>query len=101
MESVVPIFILGTFAWLGYKVISSGGFKGAVLGGRIAETIGEIPLKNRGPGFHMLRVHKLEGGDIAFEVSSKAAFGFSVTGFSVPPSEAEVLVRLLQKASHA
>ena len=99
MDQAFPIIILVAFAWTAYKIFSGGGVKGALLGGRITETLGSLPLKSRGPGNHLVRIHRLEGDKVGVEITSKAAFGFSMTGFSLPATDVDALVKLLQQAS--
>ena len=93
------IFIVACFAWVAYRAISNGGFRGMILGGRIDKTVGEIPLQNRGPGKHVLRVHRPQNGNVAVEITSKAALGFHMTGFNLPKSDASKLAELLRDAN--
>ena len=91
--------IFGVIAvYLAYQVVSKGGFKGAILGSRISQTIGEIPLKTSGPIKRVVRVHKLENGNVAIEITSIALLAYSMTGFALTPTQSDQLIAHLNEA---
>ncbi len=83
-----------------YRVIIKGGLKGAVFGSRIKNTIGEISLSKNMASSRVLRIHKLENGKVAFELSSKAVLAFSMTGFTVNEKQVEQLIEYLNKTKN-
>ena len=82
-------------AYFIYQVVRKGGFKGAILGSKITQTLGEIALKESGFSKVYLRVHKLENGKVGIELTSKAPFGFSMNGFSLNQNQLDQLVLFL------
>jgi hypothetical protein len=99
--ALIPLAGFGYFAW---RYFQTGSLVGALLGGRIKETVGEVPIQARGFGSRVLRVQTLEptgGGplDVALVITSKAAFAASVTPFKLSQDEARKLALLLQRAA--
>jgi hypothetical protein len=98
---LIPLLILVFFGWRYFK---NGSLVGALLGGRLTDTIGEIALSSSGMTSRVLRVSlmaALEGApkDIAFAITSKAALGASVVPFKLSRTQALELVTLLQRAT--
>jgi hypothetical protein len=92
--------ILVSFVW---RYFTRGSLVGALLGGRITETIGEVQLSSSVMSSTVLKVSLLEpsgGGapDVAIAVTSKAPLGASVVPFKLSRSQAQELVALLQRA---
>jgi hypothetical protein len=97
----VPLLVLGFFAWRYFK---NGSLVGALLGGRVAETIGEVSLSSSGLTSRVLRVSLMEGPesepkDIALAITSKAALGASVVPVRLTHAQAVELLTLLQRAT--
>jgi hypothetical protein len=97
----IPLVVIGFFAW---RYFRSGSVVGALLGGRITDTIGEIELSSSGVSSRILKVSLLQpsnGGpqDVALAVTSKAPFGASVVPFKLSRAQAQELVTLLQRAT--
>jgi hypothetical protein len=97
----IPLLMLAFFAWRYFK---NGSLVGALLGGRLTETIGEISLPSSGFTSRVLRVSLMaapEGGakDVALAITSKAALGASVVPVKLSHAQALELLRLLQRAT--
>jgi hypothetical protein len=97
----IPLLVLAVFAWRYFKY---GGLVGALLGGRLTETIGEIALPSWDLSSRVLRVTLMatpEGGakDMAWAITSKAAFAASVVPFKLSHAQALELLTLLQRAT--
>jgi hypothetical protein len=97
----VPLLILAFFAWRYFK---NGSLVGALLGGRITETIGEVSLSSSGLASRVLRVSLLAApqgapNDIALAITSKAALGASVVPVKLSHVQALELLTLLQRAT--
>jgi hypothetical protein len=97
----IPLSILTFFAWRYFK---NGSLVGALLGGRVTETIGEISLSSSGFTSRVLRVSLMAAAegqpkDIALAITSKAALGASVVPFKLSRSQALELVSILQRAT--
>jgi hypothetical protein len=97
----IPLLILAFFAWRYFK---NGSLVGALLGGRLTETIGEISLSSSGLTSRVLRVSLMaapEGGpkDIALAITSKAALAASVVPIKLSHAQALELLTLLQRAT--
>ena len=98
---LIPLLILALFAWRYFK---NGGLVGALLGGRVAETIGEISLSTYGMTSRVLRVSLMaspEVGpkDIALAITSKAPLAASVVPVKLSHAQALELLALLQRAT--
>ena len=91
---VIPIIALFLFS----KLISTDSLKGAMLGSKISRTTGEIPIKTNGLTSQVVRIHKLENGNIGVEYTQKALYTFSVRGFALSPNQADQLMLYLQQA---
>lgn len=97
----IPLLILAFFSWRYFK---NGSLVGALLGGRVTETIGEISLSSSGLTSRVLRVSLMaapEGQpkDLALAITSKAAFGASVVPFKLSHAQALELMTILQRAT--
>jgi len=96
-----PLLILASFGW---RYLRNGSLVGALLGGRLTETVGEISLASSPMTSRVLRVSLMaapDGGpqDIGLAITSKVALGASVAPFKLSRREALELVTLLQRAS--
>ena len=97
MENIFPIVFFGIILYFLYQMFSKGGFKGAIFGSKVIETVGEINLKKVGITNQILRVHKLENGEVGIEHTTKAVLGFSMTGFTITQAQAEELISQLRQ----
>ena len=98
---LIPLALLGLFAW---RYVRNGSLVGALLGGRLADTIGELPISSSGLTSRVLRISLLDtpgGGphDIALAITSKAPFGASVVPVKLSHAQALELIALLQVAA--
>lgn len=96
----IPVVILAFFAW---RYFQRGSLIGALLGGRITDVIGEIPLSSSGINSLVLKVSLLAPSvgstpDIAVSLTSKAPFGASVVPFKLSQAQARELITLLERA---
>jgi hypothetical protein len=97
----VPMAIFAFFAWRYFRY---GSLVGALLGGKLTETIGEIPLSSQGLSSRVLRVSLMaaqpgETPELALAITSKAALGASVVPFKLSRTQALELISLLQRAT--
>ena len=104
IENVVPFAVLAILALFGWRYFKAGSLVGALLGGRIRETIGEITLDSGVASSRVLRVQTLEVGSepellVALAITSKAPFGASVVPIKLTRLQTLGLIALLQKAS--
>ena len=105
LDSAWPLLIpLAALAFFGWRYFKSGSVVGALLGGRLRETVGEIPLPTRGAGSRVIRVSTFEPNDggpleVALAIASKTPLSASVVPFKLSRDEARQLAVLLQKAA--
>jgi hypothetical protein len=92
----VPFVAIG--AYLLYRLVKHGGWRGMLYGSAVARTIGELKLARRMGASTTLRVHVLENGQIVLEHSSRALMAASINGTPLSTSEADTLISLLQQA---
>jgi hypothetical protein len=97
----ILVAVLGFFAW---RYFRSGSLVGALLGGRLTETIGEISLSSQALSSRVLRVSLMaarpgESPELALSITSKAALGASVVPFKLSHAQALELISLLQRAT--
>jgi hypothetical protein len=98
---LIPLAILGLFAW---RYFRNGSLVGALLGGRLTDTIGEVSISSSGLTSRVLRVSLLDTPrgrphDIALAITSKAPFGASVVPVKLSHAQALELIALLQMAA--
>lgn len=104
LQQIFPFVPLVIFAFFGWRYFKNGSLVGALLGGRLTETIGEISLSSSGLTSRVLRVSLMaapEGGpkDIALAITSKAKLGASVVPLKLSHAQALELLTLLQRAT--
>jgi hypothetical protein len=104
IENVLPFAVLAIFALFGWRYLKAGSLVGALLGGRIRDTVGEITLDSGVASSRTLKVHTLEvasGSEplIALAITSKAPFGASVVPIKLTRFQTLELISLLQRAS--
>jgi hypothetical protein len=97
---ILPIFFFIVITAFLYQIIKYRGIKGALLRGRITQTIGEIELSSPALTSRLLKIHILESSDykIGIEITSKAPFGISMIPISMTIEQAIELNRLLSHA---
>ena len=103
-DYIFPAFfllVLGTFL---FRFIRSGSLIGALLGGRISRTVGEITLSSSQFSSRVLQVHVMESASgekpfVALSIVSKAPLAASMVPIKLTGSQAQELTRLLQQAS--
>jgi hypothetical protein len=101
--SLFILILLGSFAW---KYFRAGSLVGAMLGGRVRETVGEIAL-GKSPGAMtsaVLRVHVVEprnGGEpfVGLAVTNRSLVGASMMPFRLTRDEAREAAELLRRAA--
>jgi hypothetical protein len=98
---VIFLAVLGFFAW---RLFRNGSLVGALLGGKLTETIGEISLSSQALSSRVLRVSLMaarpgESPELALSITSKAALGASVVPFKLSHAQALELISLLQRAT--
>ena len=92
----VPFVAIGAFIL--YRFIKYGGFRGALYGSTVTRTVGEVELTRSLGASTTLRVHVLENGQIILEQSSRALVAASVSGMPLTAAQADALISLLQQA---
>lgn len=98
---VIPVAILGYFAWRYFK---HGSLTGAMLGGRVSRTVGEVEISLSGFSSSVIRVGILETGpayapEVALTVVSKAMLGASMVPLKLSADQARQLAVLLNQAT--
>jgi hypothetical protein len=104
LNQIFPFIPLVVFAIFGWRYFRSGSLVGALLGGRLTETIGEISLSSQGISSRVLRVSLMaaplgQSPELALAITSKAAFGASVVPFKLTHPQALELISLLQRGT--
>jgi len=98
---LLPLAIVGVFAW---RFIRSGSLTGALLGGRISNTVGEVELRSSALTSRVLKVHVLETKSdvtpqVALAIVSKAPLAASMVPIKLSRDQARQLASLLEKAA--
>jgi hypothetical protein len=104
LNQIFPFLPLVVLAFFGWRYFRSGSLVGALLGGKLVETIGEISLSSQAMSSRVLRVSLMaalpgQSPELALAITSKAAFGASVVPFKLSHSQALELISLLQRAT--
>ena len=87
-----------------FRFIRHGSLTGALLGGHITQTVGEISLSKNGLSSRVLKIQKMEAAvgekpSVALSIVSKAPLGASMVPFKLTSAQAVELAKLLQIAS--
>jgi hypothetical protein len=97
---ILLLVIAGSFVW---RYLRSGSLTGALLGGKIESTIGEITLSRAGLSSSVLRIHVMrETGQsdpfLGLSVVSKAPLGASMVPVRLTRAQVQELQTMLQQA---
>jgi hypothetical protein len=89
-----------------FNLIRHKGLKGALFGGRIAETFGEVPGTKQGPVSVSLKVHAVASPDHptpdgGLELVARSFASYQMMPIRLQRAEAQELLRLLQAAIDA
>ena len=98
MDNMFYVVFGAVVVYMAYQVLSKGGFRGAIFGSRVLRTVGEISVERKGLISQVVRVHVLENGRAAMELTSKAPLSISMTGFTLSPVQTNQLASFLQQA---
>lgn len=82
-------------------VIRHGGFKGALFGAGIKNTVGEVLINNSRWTKFTIRIHNLDSAPdraVGVELVAKSAGSYHVTPVAMSKSETRNLIELLDKA---
>jgi hypothetical protein len=107
MDSLATVLFLAAFAmvagYFAYRVLKHGGFKAAMFGASIEQTIGEIAGERQGPVGMGLKVHALrrEGAErlVGIEIIAKSATSYQMMPITLSADQAQQLASLLQAAA--
>jgi hypothetical protein len=99
---VYVVFLL----FIGYffiRIIKYKGFRGALFGGEITKTFGEIELSRPGLLKTKLKIHRIKAdgkNDVGVEVISKSALSYRVYPVNLSREEASRLAELITRAAN-
>ena len=101
--TIVFVAIAGFFL---YRYLKAGSLIGAMLGGRVRETVGEAILASSRGSSTVLRVQLLEGSAgaepfVALSITRRAPLGASVTPLRLSLAQAREVGELLGRAGRA
>jgi hypothetical protein len=87
-----------------YQVIKKRGFKGAMFGAPIAQTVGELDLGKSGPMRTTLKLHRLESREpgapaVGIEVVNRSVLSYHMLPIRLTLEQASVLRELLSQAA--
>jgi len=95
----VFIAIIGTFL---FRVLKYGGFKAAMFGGRIENTLGEVIGTGRAMGKVKLKIHQLDRADedhaVAIELVATTIASYQMLPITLSAEATRELIGLLQEA---
>jgi len=95
-----PIFLLIAGYFL-YRIIRNKGLRGAMFGGIVSKTIGEIELAKKGMIRSKIKVHRIQSGGankIGIEVVHKGHLSYHMTPITLSREEAVRLTELIGRA---
>jgi len=101
--TVAVLGILGVFLW---RYLKAGSVVGALLGGRIRETVGETTLESSAVSSTVLRVQVLDVSTqaepvIALSITRKAILGASVMPLRLTRAQAREVGEMLGRAARS
>lgn len=102
-EYIIFVLVAAAIGSFVYKLIKHGGFKAAMFGARIQETLGQVS----GSGSKLVKlnvkVHSLDGAPdkvVGLEFVAITAGSFQMSPVSLSVDEAKNLVSLIQEAAN-
>jgi hypothetical protein len=103
-ENFFPLLPLAIFAFFGYRYFKNGSLVGALLGGRVGETLGEVALASGSFTSRVLKVQLLDDDNstdpsVILVLTSKAPLAASVAPIKMSRNDARTLAELLMRAS--
>jgi hypothetical protein len=107
MDSLATVLFLAAFAtvlgYFAYRVLRHGGFKAAMFGASIEQTVGEVAGERQGSVGVGLKVHALrrDGTEklVGLEVVAKSAASYQMLPITLSLDQAQQLASLLQAAT--
>ena len=97
------VVLASALLFIAYKVATRG-FKGALFGGRILRTFGEIPLRPANGPSGVVRVHEIAGKNeshIGIEIVQKTILSYDMTPITISGQDTAALVKMLEQAMEA
>lgn len=99
------VFFAVFAAFAGYFLyqMATKGFKGAMFGGRIEKTYGEIELEKQGIMSGKLKIHRIassNGSKVGIEVVHKSLLSFQMVPATLRKEEVRRLIQLLTQATN-
>lgn len=101
-DYIFYIIFAAIACYLLYQIVTKG-FKGALFGGKVEKTFGEIGLEKQNIISGKLRVHKIiseTGNMIGIEIIQKSFLGYQMTPATLKKEEAVRLIQLLTQATN-
>lgn len=98
---IYAIFLLFVGYFI-FRIIKYKGFRGALFGGEITKTFGEIELSKPGMLKTKLRIHRIKAdgkNDVGIEVISKSPLSYHVYPVKLSREEATRLAELITRAT--
>ena len=103
-DYIVPALFLLIAGFFVFRIVRHGSLTGALLGGHIIRTVGEVSLSKNGFSSRVLKVQIMEAAvgekpSVALSIISKAFLAASTVPFKLTAAQAQELAQLLQQAS--
>lgn len=102
-EALFFVVFAAVLGYFGYRMLRHGGFRGAMFGARIEQTVGEVTGEKQGPMNVALKVHALRRDDseklIGIELVAKSFASYQMMPITLSVSQAQQLASLLQNAA--
>ena len=96
-----PWVVMGSgLLFIAHKVATKG-FKGAMFGGKIRRTFGEIPLGPVNGPSGVVRVHEIVGKNesyIGIEIVQKTKLSYDMTPITISRPDTAALIEMLEQA---
>jgi len=93
--ALFAIIVIGFFV---HRYLKHGGFKGALFGGTVESTIGEVAGSGSFLNSAVIRVCKIEGGSVGVEFVGKSVGYYHTMPVTLSSTETQMLITLLQMA---
>ncbi len=96
----LPFFIFAIFiAFFAFKFFRHGGFKGAMFGSRITQTVGQVDGVGKNLMNNSLKIHKLDNKTIGIEIVSKSILSYQMTPVTLTKKDAKKLSEILMSVT--
>ena len=100
-ESIFIVIFAIAAGYFLVSIVKNKGLKGAILGGKVKTTLGEIELESKGLIKTKIKIHSIEKNgksNISLEIVHRSILSYQMVPVTMTKDEARQLIELMQRA---